>query len=541
MSADEETRPLDDGSAYCFPTALSLGRDICDRYSASPGILISPDAFSLARKIVSFGINRLPLLESIQTRFDASRLVPDGWLGLQYVWRTTRFAQKPSTPIALVPDANRRGILESGVARGHITNSNLETAVRESQSLPFSSTQPSLGLDAISPITEAAKSASLLIDPSAADAEEHKQANPSLASRSGPAPIAGMLAPASERDKSVGPPIPRSEQSITRHLASSSAPVHAPSVVHRHKMPVASAAPSLPVATVKGLADGRTASAPRLQGDTFLPRPASAGLVPTRPEHEPSRPMVESNPDEPGRKPSPVEHISHEIMQRPIFARGRRNLPSHEIQRSYTSSSSQTVAPDQILGAGVIEARSACNPSREDMVLSPASVVGASPDSRSMARPIAIHDVLGPHGEASVVHRSATSPTRGLQMQIFSPPTAPSPISTESIRASNFVGASRVSPSRFSSATLTHRLPSTRDPQTELPQSRGSIGANSGVRAHTRNNHSSATSPSRFELPAISAASAEAKTAAADTQQLANRVYDLLVKRLASERQRRGF
>jgi hypothetical protein len=578
MSDGEETRPLDDGSE-CVPTALSLGHDICDRYSASPGVLISPEAFGLAHRIVSFGINRLPLLESIQTRFDGSQLVPSGWLGLQYVWRTTRFGRKPSTPISLLTNTNPLGALEPEAAVGHVANLNSEAAIRKSQSLPFSRTQSGLVSDVSSPI--------LITGEIAADAEKHKQANLSLAGRSGATPTARTLAPRSERDKGVGPHVPGLEKSVTRHFASSGARALAPNAVHRHKMPAASVAPSPLVATVTEPRDGPAASEAHLQGDAPVHRPASVRPVPTSPAYQPGEPVIGSNPGGPGQKPSPAERSSPEIMQPPIFLRGKRNLPSHEIRHARTSSSAQdgavtfggqgtvdreiapsmelidnnsafdrhlsaaptnwansnqavlsvsltsvsrVVAHDQISDGDITGASSADDPLRRGIAPFPASVVGASSNLQPMARVVAIHDALGPQGETPVVHRSATSPTRGLQTQVFSPQTVLSPVE-----------ALRVSPSRFSGATLTHRLPSMRDSQAELPASPGSTGVRSQVRSHARNNQSSATDPSRFELPTMSAASAEAKPSAVDTQQLANRVYELLVKRLASERQRRGF
>ena len=65
---------------------LTLGRDIYAKYGVSPGVIASPNMFAIARRTVSFGMERLPLLSSIQRRFGGNSMLPSGWSALHFVW-----------------------------------------------------------------------------------------------------------------------------------------------------------------------------------------------------------------------------------------------------------------------------------------------------------------------------------------------------------------------------------------------------------------------------------------------------------------------
>jgi hypothetical protein len=71
------TTPPDSG------TRLTLGHSIFARYAASPGVIHAPASIGLGREIALFGLNRLPLLESLQTR--------QGKADLSGVWRAAHF------------------------------------------------------------------------------------------------------------------------------------------------------------------------------------------------------------------------------------------------------------------------------------------------------------------------------------------------------------------------------------------------------------------------------------------------------------------
>ncbi len=64
---------------------LQLGHDIYAKYGHSPGVLPSAASIGVARRAILFGMERVPLLDSIQRRLGGN-VLPGSWPTLHYVW-----------------------------------------------------------------------------------------------------------------------------------------------------------------------------------------------------------------------------------------------------------------------------------------------------------------------------------------------------------------------------------------------------------------------------------------------------------------------